>query len=326
MTADQMTGDQMTGDQMAGSSSTGVWLALAAACISGVSVFVNTYATKAVPDPTAFTTLKNLVAAVIVGGLLVVATARGSAAGFTRPRGRRDLVGLGVVAVIGGSVPFVLFFEGLARVSSARDAAFIQKTLVIWVAVLAVVFLHERLGLLQVGAVAALVAGPALLGVDFASLRPTWGEAMILAATLLWAVEVVVAKRLLSHMSPLTVATVRLAGGVVLLVGYVVLSGHATALVPSGSAWGWVLLTGGLLALYVTTWFMALARAQAVDVTAVLVFGAVITAALDAVAKGGAIAPQLAGLALIVAGTVAFVALATRRGGEVSLDPGAGAR
>ncbi|MBX7160594.1 MAG: DMT family transporter [Acidimicrobiia bacterium] len=292
--------------------SAGVWLALVAACVSGVSVFVNAYAVKAVPDPTAYTTLKNLVAAVIVGSLLAVATARGSSAGFARPRTRAELAGLGVVAVIGGSVPFVLFFEGLAR-ASAKDAAFVQKTLVIWVAVLAVAFLHERLGLLQVGAVVVLVVGPALLGTDLSALRPGLGEAMILAATLLWSVEVVVAKRLLAELSALTVGTARLAGGAVLLVAYVAVRGNLGALVPdTAAAWGWVLLTGTTLGVYVTVWFAALARAQAVDVTAVLVFGAVITAVLDALAKGVPVGPQLAGLALIVAGTVAFVAVATR--------------
>lgn len=302
--------------------SAGVWLALVAACVSGVSVFVNAYAVKAVPDPTAYTTLKNLVAAVIVGSLLAVATARGSSAGFARPRTRAELAGLGVVAVIGGSVPFVLFFEGLAR-ASAKDAAFVQKTLVIWVAVLAVAFLHERLGLLQVGAVVVLVVGPALLGTDLSALRPGLGEAMILAATLLWSVEVVVAKRLLAELSALTVGTARLAGGAVLLVAYVAVRGNLGALVPdTAAAWGWVLLTGTTLGVYVTVWFAALARAQAVDVTAVLVFGAVITAVLDALAKAVPVGPQLAGLALIVAGTVAFVAVATRTR-DAALDPSA---
>ncbi len=44
--------------------------------------------------------------------------------------------------------------------------------------------------------------------------------------------------------------------------------------------WRWILLTGLLLTAYVATWYAALARAQAVDVTAVLVFGAVVTALL----------------------------------------------
>ena len=50
----------------------------------------------------------------------------------------------------------------------------------------------------------------------------------------------------------------------------------------TGEQLGWVLATGVLLACYVGTWFAALARAQAVDVTAVLVLAAPITAGLSA--------------------------------------------
>jgi hypothetical protein len=48
------------------------------------------------------------------------------------------------------------------------------------------------------------------------------------------------------------------------------------------SQWGWALLTGAFLSAFVVSWHLALARAQAVDVTAVLVLGAVITALLNA--------------------------------------------
>ena len=67
-------------------------------------------------------------------------------------------------------------------------------------------------------------------------------------------------------------------GSVVLLV-WLAVSGDLGLLTV---AWtraqlGWVLLTGVLLAGYVATWFAALPRAQAVDVTAVLVLGAVLS-------------------------------------------------
>jgi len=113
----------------------GAALALIAALVSGVAVFVNGYGVHAVKDATVYTTAKNLVAAVLLGALAALATARRSPARLTRPRGRRQWAGLAVVAVVGGSVPFVLFFEGLARASSVQ-AAFIQKTLVVWVALL----------------------------------------------------------------------------------------------------------------------------------------------------------------------------------------------
>jgi uncharacterized membrane protein len=76
--------------------------------------------------------------------------------------------------------------------------------------------------------------------------------------------------------------------------------------------WRWILLTGILLTAYVATWYEALARAQAVDVTAVLVFGAVITALLAGAVDG--VAVGVAGTLAIAAGTgiVAYLAVRPR--------------
>jgi hypothetical protein len=60
----------------------------------------------------------------------------------------------------------------------------------------------------------------------------------------------------------------------------------------------------------VATWYLALARAQAIDVTAVLVFGAVVTAVLSRAADG--VAVDFGGLILLTAGAV-LIALAGRR-------------
>jgi drug/metabolite transporter (DMT)-like permease len=81
----------------------------------------------------------------------------------------------------------------------------------------------------------------------------------------------------------------------------------------TGNQWMWVLVTGVILAGYVSTWFAALSRAPAVDVTAVLVVGAVITALLAAVVKGSPLVPQLGWAALVLAGT-ALVAVPAWRG------------
>lgn len=282
------------------------------AVISGVSVFVNSYAVKVWPDATAYTTAKNLIAAVVVLGALGLASTRGAASGMTRPKTGTEALGLLAVAVIGGSIPFVLFFEGLAA-AEAKDAAFLHKTLVVWVAVLAVSFLHERVGWLQGAAVAALVVGQLLLGVDVDALRPGSGEAMILAATALWAVEVVVAKRLLRSIPPLTLASARLGGGTVLLVAWCAVTGRLASLWPSSvQALVWMLVTGGLLAAYAVSWLTALARAQAVDVTAVLVGGAVLTAILDGVVRGVSLEPRIVGLTIVACGVAAVVVRAVR--------------
>src|SRR5690606_6063374 len=108
----------MTRDRTAG-----ITLALGAAAVSGVAVFVNSYGVRAVPDATVYTTAKNLVAAIVlaVGAALVARPWRRAdqlGRRVDRPGRRRlrprQIVGLVAVAATGGSIGFVLFFEGLA--------------------------------------------------------------------------------------------------------------------------------------------------------------------------------------------------------------------
>lgn len=289
---------------------TGMLLALATAMISGVSVFVNGFGVKAVGNATVYTTAKNVVAALVL--LALVALGGRAGAHLTRPAGRGQWTALVAVGVIGGSVPFVLFFEGLARASSP-EAAFIHKTLVLWVALLAVPLLRERLqwghwlaiGLLVVGQVGLAGGPPTSFGV---------AGLMILAATLLWAVEVVVAKWLLCGVSSWTVGMARMGFGSIALLCWLGVRGQLGALTSlTGEQLGWVLATGVLLAAYVGTWFAALARAQAVDVTAVLVLAAPVTAALGAATSGTALAPQASWLVMLVLGGVIVAWLGWRR-------------
>ena len=141
---------------------------------------------------------------------------------------------------------------------------------------------------------------------------------MILAATLLWAVEVVYVKRLLATPRPArSLAAARMGVGTVLLLVWLAVTGKLQALTAlTAEQWRWVVLTGVLLTGYVATWYAALARAQAVDVTAVLVFGAVITALLAGTAGVGPI--SVPGVVLVVAGSalIAWTALRTPRRAE----------
>ncbi len=279
---------------------TGLLLALSTAMVSGVAVFLNSYGVKAFGNATVYTTAKNVVAAAVL--LLVASAAARRDSRPVRPRGARQWTVLAVIGVIGGSVPFVLFFEGLARASSVQ-AAFVHKTLVLWVALGAVAFLRERISWAHVVAVALLVVGQVGLAGGVAAAWDS-GVWMILAATLMWSVEVLIAKRLLGDLSSWTVGVARMTFGSVVLVGWCLVRGIAAGLVGlSAAQWGWVLLTGALLAAYVGTWFAALARAQAVDVTAVLVIGALITAGLSAVVNGTTLAPQAPWLGVLVLGS-----------------------
>jgi drug/metabolite transporter (DMT)-like permease len=287
----------------------GALLALGTAAISGLSVYLNAFGVKQVPDAAVYTTAKNGIAAFLLVALAL------SLRNVTPVRrlDTRGRLGILAIAIVGGSVPFLLFFSGLAM-ATAPTAAFIHKTLFIWVAVMAVPLLGERLGMIQVGALATLLVGQLLIapptGVSWGG-----GETLILAATLLWSVEVVIAKRLLGNVSASLLGAARMGLGFVILVGYLVVSGRAGGLLALGpEAWFWVLVTGTLLAGYVATWYAALALAPATVVTSVLVAAAVVTGVLSAVSKGAA--PDIAvvgGYLLVLAGVgLTFVASVVR--------------
>ncbi len=185
----------------------GVLLAFGTAAISALSVYINAFGVKLVSDAAVYTTAKNGVAALILVGLAVALGARREVPTL-EPRQRGGLL---AIALIGGSIPFVLFFSGLAM-ATAPTAAFIHKTLFVWVALMAVPFLGERLGLIPVAAMGVLLLGQILMT------PPTgmgWGpgETMIAAATVLWSVEVIVAKRLLSGISAPLLAASRMGLG-----------------------------------------------------------------------------------------------------------------
>jgi drug/metabolite transporter (DMT)-like permease len=291
----------------------GLVLALGTAVISGVSIWVNSSGLATFANATAYTTAKNVAAAVVIGAVFLAARrARGAGAvSLTRPTQHRQWWGLTYVAILGGAVPFLLFFGGLASTASTQ-AAFLHKTLIVWVALLAIPLLKERLTLWHGAAIVLLLLGQ--FGLTGAvSLAPDLGIVMIGAATLMWSVEVVATKRLLVGVTPWTVSLVRMGGGSVALLAWAAATGAAGDVVPRTSAqWAWVLLTGVLLAGYVLTWHQALWRAPAVDVTAVLVLGAVITALLAGVFDGAPLAVKAPWLALLAAGG-ALVWLAPRR-------------
>ncbi|HEV8461169.1 MAG TPA: DMT family transporter [Gaiellaceae bacterium] len=282
---------------------TGIGLAFVTAVVSGVSIYVNGHAVKHFGDATAYTTAKNGVAGLLLLSLLLVPWSRPIGdSPSSGPRGRRDWLALLVVAVIGGSIPFVLFFEGLAR-AEATQASYIQKTLVVWVSLLAVPLLRERFRWPHAVAIALLLAGQAVLLGSAGTVGFGEGEAMIFAATLLWAGEVVFVKWMLPTLSVRVLAAARMGIGTFLLVCWLAVTGRLSDVTAFGAQeWQWVVITGLLLTAYVATWYAALAFAQAIDVTAVLTFGAVVTALLSGAAD--AVHVNLAGVGLIALGTL----------------------
>jgi drug/metabolite transporter (DMT)-like permease len=287
----------------------GLVIAGSTAVISGIAVFLNGYGVRSWTDPVTYTTVKNLVAA----ALLAVAAApllRRAAI----PRTPGVWARLAVIGVIGGGVPFVLFFQGLSLTDPAR-AAFIHKSLIVWVALLAAPLLSERLDRFHLTAIGLLVVGQMLLA-PAGSMGWGRGDWMILGATLLWAAEVILVKRLLPSVDPVLAGSARLGIGAIVLLGWTLSTGGLSAIGAAGPAsWAWVAVTGGVLALFVAGWYSALALAPATDVTAMLVPGALITAALSTGLKGAAL-PNPVGVAVLVLGIIVLVAAGRRSAAE----------
>ena len=300
----------------------GIYVAGATAMVSGVSIFVNSYGVKSVASPSVYTTAKNIVAtAVLMVTWSLIARVRRHRGGSpaTQDRSPRDVVAsrertiaqrmwrylaLAYVGVVGGGLAFVLFFNGLAR-SQPDTSAFWRDTLLPWVALLAMVFLRERIRWWNVVAIALLVAGEIIVtgGVGHLGARP--GELDVLASSVLWSLEIVVAKVLLRDMTPATISTIRMGVGAAALLVYVCVSGNSHALIALN--WHqlmWVVVTGALLAAYVATWMTALSRARAVDVTSVLVASTLVTWILQALAGAATIKPPVTGLILIAMGAL----------------------
>ncbi len=258
--------------------STGVALALGAAAISGVNNFLTKIAVTEVRDAIVYTTVKNGAAALL---LVVALAAVGGFRGFFG-HVRRHPWAMAWIGVFGGAVPFALYFTGLTG-TTAINAALIHKTMVLWVAAMAVPLLAERHRQALYGGVLTLFAGNLLIG-GFGGFKFNLSELMIVVATLLWSVENIVAKKALADIPGLTLAAVRMgAGTLVLLPLALARGGLAPVMHMSAAAWGWTMLTGILLAGYAFGWFAALRRLPATLTAALLVPATLITNVLSAV-------------------------------------------
>jgi len=287
----------------------GAYLALATAVISGFSIYINKFAVMQMNDAFIFTTAKNLAVAMLLFGLFILPKALPELKGLSR----KQWLTLGVIGCVGGSIPFLLFFYGLSM-STAVGAAFIHKTLFIWVAILAVPFLGERLGKFHIAALVTLVGGNILLLGWPKSWLIGGGELMIFGATILWAVEAIVAKRVMGQVSSNVAAFGRMFFGAIVMLTYLALSGNLGAMVSfSGQQIGWIALTSVFLFGYVSCYYAGLKHAPASMVASILVLGSVITSLLYAIFDAKSYSPgQLVGMLLIVTAAFALWYIAPR--------------
>ncbi len=278
----------------------GVLLVLLTAFVSGVSTFVNVYAVAGTSSD-AFVTVRNIAVAAALAPVALVAT-RTLRAPALRPVDWGRLV---VIGLVGGAVPFLLFFHGLALATAqggATTAAFGYRTLFVFASVFAVVGLRERLHGRFLAAVALVLVGNVLL-LGLTSAILTDGTAYVLGATALWAAEYTLSKRALSDLPSATVALGRMGFGAAFLAGYLTLTtGWGTVATFSSTQWAWVGISAAFLAAFVASFYPGLKRVGVSDATAILALGFPVTWLLSVLVRGSAftVGEALGALAVVV--------------------------
>ena len=253
----------------------GFKLALITAGFSGVAVFLNSLTVKAVGDALVFTMVKNLGVALIIGLVLLRQKINWSVVKANWPV-------LLAIGVIGGSLPFYLFFQGLT-LTNAVTGALIHKTLIFWVALWAIPMLKEKISLKQWLALGVIFGSNLVIG-GLPQLQWGKGEWMILAATILWAVENIIAKITLKRVAVDVVVGARMILGSLILLLAVIASGKLGLIFKLNSAqWLMTLTSIGLLAGYVMTWYQALKAAPVTLVATVLTLATIITNILSGI-------------------------------------------
>lgn len=283
---------------------TGIALIVATAIISGISIFVNSLGVKGF-DSSVFTFSKNLLVGVLLFALLLGV---GQWASLKRLR-RKQWLQLGLVGLIGGSIPFLLFFKGL-QMTTGTTSAFIHKTLFIYASVFALLFLKEKLskGLL-IGAALLLVGNVLLLRPDFGL---SAGHLLILVATLFWAGENVLAKHILNKTTGSVVAFGRMFFGSLFLFLFLLLSGKAPLVTSMTSAqYLWIGVTSVFLLAYVSLFYTGLKHVKVSTATSILALGSPLTTLLGWVFAGNSI-PWLSvlGMVLILLGVISIAGVA----------------
>jgi len=275
----------------------GLALVFTTAIISGVSVFVNGYSVKMI-NPSAFAFAKNGLVALALLAIIVGATKLKEISKLNlRQWGKLALIGL-----IGGSIPFLLFFNGLAMTGSAAGS-FIHKSMFLFVAIAAVIFLKEKLNpKLLLAAVVLLFGNLLILQADM--VNPGIGQLLVLGATVMWAVENILSKKMLKDLSGNTVAFGRMFFGSIFLLAFLGFTnqlGPVTAM--TSQQWLWTAIPAVLLLGFVLTWYNGLKHVSVSLATVILLIGSPITTLLNfAVLQKPVSGIEWAGASLLIAG------------------------
>lgn len=252
----------------------GIVFAGITAFISGISIFTNgLFVTHT--DPLMFVVLRNSFVAIVMTFFVFL---KPKSLAQLRLLSRGQWFRLLIIGGLGGGIPFALFFTGLSKIG-ATDANIINKSLFLWVAVLAIPFLKEKLHWIQLVGYGVIFYATFFLGGAY-RLLPSDGIFLVLGATFLWAAEYVVAKKALKVISCEIITWGRMVFGLPYLFAAVALLGK-TPIQIQGQIILPLIVSGIFLTGYMYSWYTALSKAPATVVSSVLVLAPVITIGLN---------------------------------------------
>jgi drug/metabolite transporter (DMT)-like permease len=278
----------------------GIKFALATALISGLANFFNKEIIISGINPVLLTALKNgLVGLALLAIVLPLFK--------TQKLEKKDWLKFCLIALIGGSFSFILFFKGLA-ISTAIKGSFIQKTIFIWTALMSLLFLKEKFNKYQFAGL-MIMAASFLPLIKFNILVFGKGELMIFAATLLWSVEVILAKKFLANIDYRFLITARMALGALIIFIFAFFSNSLTGITAlTGLDWLKIFIVSAFLFGYVSTWYKALSLAPASLVTSILTLAFPITIiASDLRIFSLPKLPDILSIFLLAAGAIIFI-------------------
>lgn len=284
----------------------GTILAILAAVVSGVAIPANKVFVVGV-DPAVFTAVRAIFIGVIFLLLSMWQWKRNPAS--TKKGFVVSWKYLAAIAVVGGSFAFLLFFSGL-QLTTAGRAAFLHKTLPLYVAVLAFVFLKERITRKHLGAMILMFIG--IIGIYSATVSPAalWanpqlGDILVIGATILWAIENIISRKaMVGGETNLIVSFARMFFGGLILMGVVLLTNKFGILLTlTQMQLANIGISIVILFAFVFFYYWSLRLINASKAAVILLVAPVVSLAFGVMFLGEpAPAVQLAGSGLILAG------------------------
>jgi len=279
----------------------GYFLVFLTAVISGFAIFINRFGVSII-NPYIFTWMKGLIVVLLLSGLVLLFKDWSLLKDLTRKQWSLVVF----IGLIGGSIPFLLFIKGLS-LTTAAQGSFLHKTMFIYVAVLALVFLKEKVDKrFLIGALILVLANLILLKRIPYSINQ--GDLLIFLATLFWAGECVISKYVLKELPGRIVAWARMFFGSLFVFIFLLSTSQLSLLseISLGQI-SWIIVTSLILFGYVITWYSGLKYIPVSKATVILLLGSPITTLLSLISSGQVVFQEILAGVLVILGIILVI-------------------